>query len=71
MPIGYETSTRKFLEAEEDGWRVIRRGWGGNLKKPQVRIGVLCALEERDSGLGRVEEQTGRVSENTPALRPD
>jgi hypothetical protein len=44
MPIGYETRTLKFLEAEEDGWRVIRRGWGGNLNKPQVGIGFLCAL---------------------------
>ena len=71
MPIGHETSTRKFLEAEEDGWRVVWRGWGRNLKKPQVRIGILGALEERGSGLGRVEEQTGDVSENAPALRPD
>jgi hypothetical protein len=41
MSIGHKTSTRKFLEAEEDGWRVVRRGLRRNLKKPQVRIGVL------------------------------
>jgi hypothetical protein len=29
MPIGHETSTGKFLKVEEDGRRVVRKGWGG------------------------------------------
>jgi hypothetical protein len=36
VPVGNKACMRKFLQGEEDRWRVVRLRQGGNLQVPQV-----------------------------------